>query len=117
MTIQNDVSRVLRLLHPPSFWVGLLAVVGFATVAASAQQQRLQLTIGAYQLQSSVRVSPTQYDYTYTVNVTNPGVTAINVTGTIVSSSPNTLVTSGTVSFGLVPGNSTITSTATFTIR
>jgi hypothetical protein len=117
MTIRDDVSRVLRFLRPAPFWVGLLAFASFATVAASAQQQQLQLTIGAYQLQSSVRVSPTQYDYTYTADVTNSGVTAINVTGTVVSSSPNTLVTSGTVSFGLVPGNSTITSTATFTIK
>jgi hypothetical protein len=115
MSTRSDVSLALR---PARFLVGLLALASLATVAASAQQQQLpQLTIGAYQLQSSVRVSPTQYDYTYTANVTNSGVTAINVTGTVVSSSPNTLVNSGTVSFGLVPGASTITSTATFTIE
>jgi hypothetical protein len=112
MAVWSDGSFALRLAR---FSVGLLALASFATVAAAAQQ--LPLTIGAYHLQSSVRVSPTQYDYTYTADIFNSGVTAMNVMGTVVSSSPNTLVTSGTVSFGLVPGNSTITGTATFTIR
>ena len=101
--------------RPARLLAGLLALVSFATIAAAAQQ--LQLTIGAYHLQSSVRVSTTQYDYTYTADISNSGATALNVMGTVVSSSPNTLVTSGTVSFGLVSGNSTTTSTATFTIK
>lgn len=113
MSTQSDVSLSVWSTR---FVVGLFALAAFAGVTAAAQQLQ-QLTIGAYHLQSSVRVSPTQYAYTYTADISNSGATVIDVAGTVVSSSPNTLVTSGTVSFGLVPANSTITSTATFTIE
>ena len=86
----------------------------FALATASSAQQ---FTIGAYHLQSSVRSSLTTYDYTYTADLTNNGGAAQNVSGTVVSSSPNTIVMKSTVKFGTVPANSTVTSTDTFVIR
>jgi arylsulfate sulfotransferase len=80
---------------------------------ASAQQ----FAAGAYHLQSSVRSSLTQYDYTYTVGLSDSGAAAQNVVGTVVSFSPNTLVLKGSVNFGMIPANTSITSTDTFTIR
>ncbi len=89
-----------------------LLVLSTAATAASGQQ----FTIGPYQLQSSVRVSQTQYDYTYTAQVTNNGGAAQNVVGTVTSSSPNTIVIKGTVDFGSVPAGGTVASTDTFVI-
>jgi PKD domain len=105
----------LKNLRSGKIYLFSIAVIGLFLAHAAAFAQ--QFTIGAYHLQSSVRSSTTQYDYTYTADLTNNGGTAEGVVGTVVSSSPNTLVMKGTVSFGTIPGNSTITSTDTFTIR
>jgi hypothetical protein len=50
------------------FAIAALALVTLAT-AASAQQ----FVIGPYHLQKSTRVSLTQYDYTYTADLTDRG--------------------------------------------
>ncbi len=76
-----------------------------------------QFTIGAYQLQSSVRSGTYTYDYTYTTSVTNSGSAATGVVGTVTSSSATTVVTQGTVAFGTVAAGASGTSTGTFTIR
>ncbi len=90
------------------------ALLVLSAVATTASGQ--QFTIGPYQLQSSTRVTLTQYDYTYTAQVINNGGAAQNVVGTVTSSSPNTVVIKGTVDFGSVPAGGTITSTDTFVI-
>ena len=70
----------------PTALVGIALLAG--TVAATAQQ----FTIGAYYLQSSVRTSRTQYDYTYTADLYNGAGASGIITGTVVSNNPNTLV-------------------------
>ncbi len=90
-----------------------LMVIFAMSVAASAQQ----FAIGSYHLQKSVRTSITQYDYTYTVDVTNHAALAQNILGTVTSSSPDTIVRKGSVAFGAVPAGGTVTSTDTFIIR
>jgi hypothetical protein len=92
-----------------------VAFLAFFAISSAASAQ--QFAIGSYHLQGSVRVSATQYDYTYTADVTNSGAAAQNVVGTVVSSSPNTLVMKGSVNFGSVPASNTITSVDTFVIR
>ena len=89
-----------------------LAVLGVA-LPAGAQQ----LSIGAYHLQSSVRSSLYQYDYTYTADLADNGPAAQSVVGTVSSSSPSMPLFKGAVSFGSVPAQTTVTSTDTFTIR
>lgn len=109
------MSRSFRALGQSSLFValGLLAVLSLLPASAHGQQ----LTIGAYHLQTSTRVSAYQYDYTYTADVKNGGAPRQNVVGTVTSSSPSTLVTDATVSFGAVPTSSAFTSTDTFTLR
>lgn len=110
----NQLNGVKQVIAPRSirFAIGALAFVTL-TISASAQQ----FAIGLYHLQKSTRVSLTQYDYTYTADVTNPGATALNVTGTVTSNSASTIVTKGTVAFGSITSGATITSVDTFTIR
>jgi hypothetical protein len=100
------------------FRLAFFGVIGCALVIApQTEASAQQLSAGAYHLQSSVRSSLTQYDYTYTVDLSDSGAAAQFVVGTVVSLSPNTLVLKGSVNFGTVPANATITSTDTFTIR
>ncbi len=70
-----------------------------------------------YQLISKTRVGRTAFDYTYQVNITNNGSDVKNVTGTVSSSSPNTSIIDGVVSFGDVAEGETVTSADTFIIR
>lgn len=75
------------------------------------------MTIGPYKLLSSYRASTYQYYYTYTTNVTNTNSTAYSyVLGTLTSSSASTLITSGSVEFGLVPAGGTVSGLSAFTI-
>ena len=109
----NQLSGVRRVVQRRmSCFVAVLTLITLSAVA-SAQQ----FVIGAYHLQKSARVSLTQYDYTYTADVTNSGDAAANIVGTVTSSSVSTIVMKGTVTFGAVPASGTITSTGTFTIR
>ena len=105
-----------KLLHSPL--AGLLSLaVGVLLLSANAVAAAQQFVIGAYHLQSSVRSSLYDYDYTYTVSLMNTEPAADGVVGMVSSSSQNTTVLSGTVNFGTVPANSSVTSTGTFTIR
>lgn len=75
------------------------------------------MTIGSYTLLSSYRASAYQYYYTYTTSVTNTNSTPYTyVLGTLTSSTPNTVVISGSVEFGLVPAGGTASGLDAFTI-
>ncbi|MCH8290641.1 Ig-like domain-containing protein [Candidatus Poribacteria bacterium] len=63
------------------------------------------------------RVSRTEYDYTYTADLMNLGPALQNVVATVTSTSPDTVVVDGTLSFGNVPAKSRVISHDTFTIR
>lgn len=88
----------------------LLALVGTAAWAAD-------LTVGAYALVSSKRLSRTDFEFVYRAQVSNSGPALRNVLGTVVSTNPATLVLEGTLSFGDVANGATATSIDTFTIR
>jgi PKD repeat protein len=75
------------------------------------------LTVGSYALQSSKRVSPTDFELVYKAQVTNTGPALRNVVATLVSSSAATVVVEGTLSFGDVAASATVVSIDTFTIR
>ena len=110
----NPLNGVKQVIAHRSirFVIAALALVTL-TVSASAQQ----FAIGPYHLQKSTRVSLTQYDYTYTADLTDSGGDATNVVGTVTSNTPSTIVTKGTVTFGAIASGATITSVDTFTIR
>jgi len=90
-----------------------LGILLLSTGIASAQD----LTIGNYSLVSKTRVSRTEYNYTYQADITNTGSDVQNVTGTLTSNSPHTIVVQGAVSFGDVASGTTVTSADTFTIK
>ena len=66
---------------------------------------------------SAKAVTRTDYDYTYQAKLTNTGQDAAGATATLTSSSPNTKVIDGSLSFGPVGAGQTVTSTDTFVIR
>lgn len=91
----------------------LVTVLLAMTISAAGQQ----FTIGSYYLQSSVRSSITQYDYTYKAGVYNSGGASGIIVGRVVSSNLNTLVTKSSMVIGAMPANATVNSTDTFVIR
>jgi len=93
------------------FFVGVLFL---SAAVASAQDD---LTIGNYTLISKVRVSRTEYNYTYQADVINSGSDIQNVTATLTSNSSHTTVVDGSLDFGDVASASTGMSSDTFTIR
>jgi PKD repeat protein len=75
------------------------------------------LTVGTYSLISSKRVSATEFDYVFKVQVTNTGPGLRNVVGTVASTNPATVVLEGSLSFGDVASGATVTSVNTATFR
>jgi PKD repeat protein len=75
------------------------------------------LTVGNYSLISSKRVSATEFDYVFKVQVTNTGPGLRNVVGTVASTNPATVVLEGSLSFGDVASGATVTSVNTATFR
>ena len=88
-----------------------------AAVALHAAPAWADLTIGNYTLVSSQRVSRTDFEYTYRVDVTNTGAAVEGVTATVTSTAGSTAIVDGEVSFGGVFAGATVTSSDTFTIR
>jgi hypothetical protein len=66
---------------------------------------------------AAVRFSQTQFDYTYTINVTNAGPARTHVFATVTSSAASTTILQGQVALGNVASGSSFTSTGTFTFR
>ncbi len=91
--------------------VGLLALTCVASLSAQ------EFKVVSRNLTSSTRFSRIQFDYTYTITVQNTGAAADSVTASVTSSSPNTLVVEGNLSFGDISAGQTVTSTNTMMIR
>ena len=93
-----------------TFTIGMLSLfVGTATAELVVNQ--------SYQLVNKTRVGRTAYEYTYQVNITNNGSDVQNATASVTSSSPNTTIIDGDVSFGDVAGGTTVTGSDTFIFR
>jgi hypothetical protein len=69
-----------------------------------------ELTIGNYSLVSKERVGRTEFNYIYHADVTNNGPDVRNVTATVTSASEHTTVIDGTLTFGEVSAQNTVTS-------
>lgn len=100
---RDHMNPLNHVNHSPTslsrFAIAAIAAFALVTLATAASAQ--QFTIGPYHLQQSTRVSLTQYDYTYTADLTDTGSATTNVVGTVTSNSPNTIVTKGTVTLAL----------------
>jgi hypothetical protein len=92
--------------------VTLLCLLGFAGLDAHAQLQVIGRT-----LVSSTRVSLTDYNYAYTLQVENLGAAATNVTAVATSFAPATTIVQGNLTFPNIPAGGTATSTNTYTIQ
>lgn len=90
----------------------LLACLTLVVYPAAAQ-----ITAGDLILVDSKRVGRTAFEYTYQVNATNTGPAVQNVTATVISTSLNTVIVEGGLSFGDLSADSTVASTDTFTLR
>ena len=93
----------------------LLGVLCFLLVPVGLQAQ--QFTITSQQLVSSVRVSLYQYDYTYQITAMNTGPDADTADCAATSTTANTIVRSGNLTFGNMPSGSSATSSITLVLR
>ncbi len=59
----------------------------------------------------------TEFEYTYQADIINTGSDVRNVTASVTSNSPDTVVVDGTLTFGDVSAESAVTSGNTFPIR
>ncbi len=91
-------------------FIGLVCNNAFAVM-------RFPLNIDTYTLESSTRVSRTEFIYTYRASLTNTGVAVRNAAATLRLTAPGVTVLDGTLSFGDVPESSTAVSTDTFSLR
>lgn len=97
-------------------WLYLILTLSLLLFFSSLASAELLIDTN-YQLVNSVRVGRTSYNYTYQVNITNNGTNVQNVSATVLSSSSNTIIIDGDVSFGDVAAGETVTGADTFTIR
>jgi hypothetical protein len=103
---------LLRRARRRSGW--LVALLALACVTSLSAQQ---FQVVSRNLTSSTRFSRTQFDYTYTITVQNNGAAAENVTASVTSSSSDTFVVEGNLSFGAISAGETVASTNNMTIR
>ena len=97
-------------------WMGLL--LGATLLCAISNEAFAQdLTIKDYELVMGERVARTEFEYTFTAQLTNAGPALQNVIAQVMSMSPNTVVVEDILTFNFVPANRTILSEDTFTIR
>lgn len=108
------MSSRQRLLALRLVGVGLL---GLFRLGDDSTVPGLQIDTN-YLFISSSRVTRTESDFIYRAKVVNTSPTAVEgVTATLTSRTARTRVIDGSLTFGTVPGNATVTSTDTFTIR
>lgn len=104
-----------------SNWLGemtgvmILVLAGWASGPAHADTSGLSVT--GYEPVGTVAVGRTHFDLSYRVTVSNTGPALSNVSGSLSSSSPLTVVIDGEVSFGDVGAGAAVQGTDTFTIR
>lgn len=99
-----------------NFWA-VLSVISVIVLFLGSASAELVVDSN-YQLISKSRASRTEYDYTYQANITNSGPTIeVNVTATLSSSSENTTIIDGDVTFGNVSAGDTVGGADPFTIR
>lgn len=81
-------------------------------------QSVADLTVSEYKLVSSVRVTRTLFDFTYTAKITNLGNTTFSGgTATVTSKAAATSIIDSQITFGKVPTGASAVSQDTFTIR
>lgn len=101
--------------------VALIAVTGLFMVAYSpavpAAVMSGDITIDNFVLVSSRRVSRTAYEYSYRASIINAGSSTYDVTATISSADPSTVLIDNQISFENVVGGTTTDSMDVFTIR
>jgi hypothetical protein len=96
---------------------GTTPIQGAAITATATALTPLQATVSNYQLVSQQTLASSMTLYTYTVQVTNPGAAAANVSATGSSSDPKTIVVDGTAAFGAVAAGGAATSLNTFSVQ
>lgn len=104
MCISEWLRRSAGLLFAASLGIG---------VVAAAEQ----FTVVRLNLAGSERVTRTQNDYIYSVEIWNDGEAATSVAATVSSASPDTTVVAGILDFGNVAARQTALSKNTFIIR
>jgi hypothetical protein len=85
-------------------------------LAAISVTARAEIRITGQTLISSARVSQTNYNYTYLMQVQNMGTAATSVSAVATSFAPATSIVQGNVSFPDIPAGGTATSSTTITI-
>lgn len=99
-------------------FISAFVVMGFF-LSLPAFSAELNLIVGDYTLVEKKRVSRTDIQYTYNVDILNNDTVleAVNVTASLSSTSPNTTIIDGTLNVDSVPASGNVTSTDTFSIR
>jgi hypothetical protein len=92
-------------------------IAAWLFLGASAYAMAADLSVTGMNQVSAVRFSQTQFDYTYTINVTNAGPAHTNVVATVTSSAAATTILQGQIALGSVASGASLTSTGTFKFR
>ena len=94
----------------------VLAIV-LSYVSAVLPVQAAPAITPEYTLQQKQRISRTEFEYTYKASLTASDEAIQSATAKVTSTSANTQIIEGSLSFGTASANSTVESTDTFTLR
>ena len=92
-------------------------LIGASALCIGVSQAGASFSVDGFELQSKTRVSRTDYVYTFKANAVNTGENAGGVTATLTSTSSNTTVVDGELTFGDIQAGITVQSQDTFSIR
>src|SRR5688572_24303502 len=95
--------------------MGLLAIATLVTAPRVSSQSAV--TIGSYQLVSTVFVTRTVSQFTYKATLTNGSIALTGATATAVSLSPFTVLVDDTLTFGPVGPGGAVVAADTFSFR
>lgn len=99
-------------MQPKSLFHITLLFAASLLFLLSGQVFAQDLIIENYELVGGEWVGRTDFEYTYTANLMNTGPALQNVTATVMSISPNTVLVDGTLTFGNVPADSYVRSSS-----
>jgi len=107
-----------KLLDKKCMALALLVVSSFIFfLFQPISLQAADLTIEGYVLTNKTRVGRTQYNYSFTAQLTNNADVLCNVQSTLTSSDDNIIIIDSELNFGHVMQGNTVTSQDTFTIQ
>ncbi len=117
MNIQRILKKRPIYIEITSFVFVTIALILYASNISAQKTIDPNFIVDSLNLIDSKRLTGTDYEYTYSADLTNNGPDVTDVIATLTSASTQTIILDGVLNFSDIAAGTTATSTDTFVIR